>query len=163
MTITPTRCGSVTLHKTLVKNDGFSSVVTNECGENTIHGTYNSIDNKYFEVERYVLLLRNPISRLGSIFSHYRYKNIEQFLDDFDQHDKKFRPCTSYLQRIDDTIKTETMRSDVNRIFDIDFEELDVIYENPSKNMCVDCIDTFRSLSRTIYNKDVQIGGYGIA
>lgn len=163
MIITPTRCGSVTLHNILTENKDFVAVTTSEHGYNTIHGTCDSIDRTYFDINKYILLIRNPVDRLQSIFSHYKYENIRQFLDDFDQYDKKFKSCTSYSHKIDDIIKTENMRSDVNRIFDIDFEQLDVIYNNYSENTNFNCITTFKSLSRTLYNRDICVGGYEIA
>lgn len=161
MIITPTRCGSVTLHETLTKNENFINVTTYEYGRNTIHGSYNSIDKTYFKIDKCVLLIRNPIDRLTSIFNYYKYKDIKQFLNDFDQYDRKFKPCCSYLHKIGGIIKTENLRVDVNDIFGIDFEQLDVIYENSSNATCND-VDAFKSLSRTIYSKDELAGGYNI-
>ena len=163
MIITPTRCGSVTLHKILGNNSDFVIATTVECGENTIHGTQNSIDHTHFNIDRYVLLIRNPVDRIKSIFHHYSYINTKQFLNDFDQYDRRFKQCTSYLQKIDDTIKTENMRLDVDRIFNIDFEQLDVIYDNYSEHMHSVDINIFKSLSRTLYHKDILVGGYDIA
>jgi hypothetical protein len=163
--VTPTRCGSVTLHKALCGHNSFVKLITTENNEHTIHGTYESINRSSLDIRRNILLIRNPFDRMLSIFNSQNYNDVDELLCNFNIKSRTFKPCSEYLDIIDDIIRIENAADDIKSLFDIDIDQFESLYENSSSydiSFDIDDLRSIKTLVATKYYKDMKIGRYEI-
>jgi hypothetical protein len=186
MIITPPKTGTTVLHHLLCKMPNFWYILGPARWDTTTkHAPAKVIQTHEIKVEEWILMVRNPIDRLISMWKHRKsYDGYYDGLEDFINHHNLglgwYAPCTSYIDRIDGVIRQENLYEDCMSVLTKDdprmgeelMDDLKAVLErlkdyrmNDSQFEHIPTEDEavlLQHAAETFYSEDLRVGGYEI-
>jgi len=169
--VTPPKCGTSILHHVMCKFPNYWYILGPAKWDTTSkHCSSKDIHTTEIKIEKTVLLMRNPVDRMISMWKHRRsYDKYEGSLIDFVNHHNLsagwYAPCTSYCGEVDAVLHQETLFEDCKKVLGVHLDEMLALRMNNSQfsyDPTPEERDLLKQAAHTIYHEDLRVGQYEV-
>ena len=168
---TPPKCGTSILHHVMCKFPNYWYILGPAKWDTTSkHCSTHDIHTAEISIKRTVLLMRNPVDRMVSMWKHRRsYDKYEGSLSDFvNDHNLSsgwYAPCTTHCEKPDAVLHQETLFEDCKKVLGVQLSELLELRMNNSQfkyDPTPEEAELLREAAHAIYHEDLRVGKYEV-
>lgn len=168
---TPPKCGTTILHHVMCGFPNYWYILGPAKWDTTSkHCSISNIHTTEIKIERTVLLMRNPIDRMISMWKHRRsYDKYEESLSGFIRNNNLssgwYAPCTTYCEKVDAVLHQETLFEDCKKELGIQLDELLELRMNNSQfkyEPTQEEKELLKQATHAIYHEDLRVGQYEV-